>query len=287
MYHHPYDLKRKKSQQMFKVFQETSNETRRQSLKETIQPTFPQEECHENLKNGFTTSSPIFNDLNQYDSKINRSTMDRLDFSNENKSGDWKYDCKEFWQTVELALTDKKTTQETTVNAEIISKNPYHISNCDNQIQLSNKSGTEITDYCSLKKSNSVTHKPRTLLLNIRERLANYQESKGIPRTEYRFRNLVKVMGQTTGRSLIALFYIIVNIAPIAEIFLYILRFILDKLINIKDTNDICQIIIKYVILVIQLLSIYVCLTFIFGLIILPILYMIFHIVAKVLSYNY
>ncbi|XP_014609855.1 PREDICTED: uncharacterized protein LOC106789848 isoform X1 [Polistes canadensis] len=214
--------------------------------------------------------------------------MDQSYLSNEQKSGDWKYDSKEFWQTIELALTDKKSTQEATINTEIKSRNPYSISNCNNQIQFSNKSGMEMTDDFSLKESVSITNKkPKTLLLNIREHLANYQESNGIPRTEYPFRDLVKVMGQATGRSLIALLYIIVNIAPIAEIFLYILRFILDKLINIKNTNNISQMVIKYLILVIQLFSIYVCLTFIFGLIILPILYMVLHIVAKVLSYNY
>lgn len=78
------------------------------------------------------------------------------------------------------------------------------------------------SDDFSLKESVSVTNKkPKTLLLNIREHLANYQESNGIPRTEYPFRDLVKVMGQATGRSLIALLYIIVNIAPIAEVMKY------------------------------------------------------------------
>ncbi|XP_015178177.1 PREDICTED: uncharacterized protein LOC107067306 [Polistes dominula] len=210
-----------------------------------------------------------------------------------NKSGDWKYDCKEFWQSIELALNDnKKTTQEATINTEMKSKNPYSISNCNNSIQFSNKSGIEMIDDCSLKESTSVSvtnKKPKTtILLNIREHLANYQETtNGISRKEYPFRDLVKVMGQATGRSLIALLYIIVNIAPIAEIFLYILRFVLDKLINIKNTNNINQMIIKYAIFAIQLLSIYICLTFIFGLIIMPILYMVLHIVAKLLSYNY
>lgn len=148
--------------------------------------------------------------------------MDQSYVSNEKKSGDWKYDSKEFWQTIELALTDKKTTQEATINTEMKSRNPYSISNCNNQIQFNNKSGMEMTDDCSLKESVSITNKkPKTLLLNIREHLANYQECNGIPRTEYPFRDLVKVMGQATGRSLIALLYIIVNIAPIAEVMKY------------------------------------------------------------------
>ncbi|XP_014609856.1 PREDICTED: uncharacterized protein LOC106789848 isoform X2 [Polistes canadensis] len=135
--------------------------------------------------------------------------MDQSYLSNEQKSGDWKYDSKEFWQTIELALTDKKSTQEATINTEIKSRNPYSISNCNNQIQFSNKSGMEMTDDFSLKESVSITNKkPKTLLLNIREHLANYQESNGIPRTEYPFRDLVKVMGQATDISLHPTIYI-------------------------------------------------------------------------------
>lgn len=76
------------------------------------------------------------------------------------------------------------------------------------------------TDDCDFKDPNVLTinKKPKTLLFNIREYLANYQESNGIPRTEYPFTDLVKVMGQATGRSLIALLYVIINTAPIVEV---------------------------------------------------------------------
>lgn len=55
-------------------------------------------------------------------------------------------------------------------------------------------------------------------LQNIRECLANYQESYGIPRTEYSFSALIKIMGQATGRSLLALLYVMLNVIPVAEI---------------------------------------------------------------------
>lgn len=60
--------------------------------------------------------------------------------------------------------------------------------------------------------------KEQNLLLNIRDYLAGYQETHGTPKTEYSFAALISVMGQTTGRALLALFYIIVNIAPVTEV---------------------------------------------------------------------
>ncbi|XP_047369380.1 uncharacterized protein LOC124956945 [Vespa velutina] len=216
--------------------------------------------------------------------------MEQSNTWKQEKSGDWKYEKEELWKTIEQSLNDKKSIiQDVPINTDTKYRNLYSIPNY-NKIQYDNTNYTETNDDCDLNECSNgiiINKKPKTLLLNIREHLANYQESNGIPRTEYAFTDLVKVMGQATGRSLIALLYIIVNTAPIVEIFLYILRFILDKLIYIKNTNDIRQMMIKYVILGIQLLSIYVCLTFIFGLIVLPIVYMVLHIVAKILSFNY
>lgn len=80
------------------------------------------------------------------------------------------------------------------------------------------KSCIHFTDD-TLNDANCVINKrPKAFLFNIREQLASYQESNGIPRTEYPFTDLVRVMGQATGRSLVALLYVVINIAPIAEV---------------------------------------------------------------------
>lgn len=60
--------------------------------------------------------------------------------------------------------------------------------------------------------------KKSNVLINIRELLANYQESSGISRSEYSFASLVSAMGRVTGQSLLAIFYVIINIAPVAEV---------------------------------------------------------------------
>lgn len=147
----------------------------------------------------------------------------------------------------------------------------------------------------------------QNILSNCREYLANYQESCGTPRTEYSFAALIIVMAQATVRSLWAMIYVIVNIVPIIQViihkvslyhtltvrmrieilkhkfqmFSFILRFVLDKIINIRRTKNIQRVLVKFAILAIQLLSVYVCLIFIFGFIVSPIIQMAVGIVAK------
>lgn len=58
----------------------------------------------------------------------------------------------------------------------------------------------------------------QSILSNCREYLATYQESCGTPRTEYSFAALIVVMAQATARSLLALIYVIVNVAPVIQV---------------------------------------------------------------------
>ncbi|XP_076627719.1 uncharacterized protein LOC143344951 [Colletes latitarsis] len=121
---------------------------------------------------------------------------------------------------------------------------------------------------------------------NFREYLINYQESCGVPRTEYSFSALIKIMGQATGRSLLALLYVMLNIIPVVEVLLYILRFILDKVDSIRKSRDFRQAMIRCFVFTMELFSVYICLTFIFGFIVLPILQMVIGISAKIMLYN-
>lgn len=63
--------------------------------------------------------------------------------------------------------------------------------------------------------------------------------------------------------------------------FSFILRFVLNKIIDIRRTKNIQQVMIKFAILAMQLLSVYICLIFILGFIVLPIIQMAIDIVAK------
>lgn len=68
--------------------------------------------------------------------------------------------------------------------------------------------------------------------------------------------------------------------------FSFILRFVLDKVIDIHRTKNIQQVIVKFAILAMQLLSVYICLIFILGFIVLPIVQMAVSIVSKFVMHD-
>lgn len=129
--------------------------------------------------------------------------MKSKDVSNgwrEDKLVDWNDSIEQLLKTTERSLNDKKSMEETSLINETKCRNYYDdMPNGINRISSSIKN-------------------PKALVFSIREHLASYQESNGIPRTEYPFTDLVAVMGQITARSLVALLYVVINVAPIAEV---------------------------------------------------------------------
>ncbi|EFN76363.1 hypothetical protein EAI_02836 [Harpegnathos saltator] len=91
-------------------------------------------------------------------------------------------------------------------------------------------------------------------------------------------------MAQATARSLWALLYVFINIVPVIQMFSFILRFVLDKVLNIRRTKDLRQITVKFVILAVQLLSVHVCLLFILGFIVFPIVQLAVGIAVKLVT---
>ncbi|XP_011300720.1 uncharacterized protein [Fopius arisanus] len=128
--------------------------------------------------------------------------------------------------------------------------------------------------------------KKHNFLISMRNFLVNYQESQGISRDEYCFTSLLKILGQATGKSLLTLFFMLVNIAPMTKIILFISRFILDKTVDIVFLQDTKQKATRSAIFGLQLISIYICLLFIFGFIWLPFLQMIFGIISQILFFQ-
>lgn len=68
--------------------------------------------------------------------------------------------------------------------------------------------------------------------------------------------------------------------------FSFILRFVLDKIIDIRKTKNFQQVMVKLTIFVVQLLGVYVCLIFILGFIVLPIVHMAVGIATKFVMRN-
>ncbi|XP_050445587.1 uncharacterized protein LOC126848618 [Cataglyphis hispanica] len=161
-------------------------------------------------------------------------------------------------------------------------KNPYNVSIYNpTRYQKCNHTSENI-----FKEDEPQEGRTKSVLSNCREYLTNYQEPCGALCTEYSFAALIIVIAQATARSLWALIYVIVNIAPIIQMFSFILRFVLNKIIDIRRTKNIQQVMIKFAILAMQLLSVYVCLIFILGFIVLPIIQMAIGIVAKFVMHN-
>ncbi|XP_031836694.2 uncharacterized protein LOC116428759 [Nomia melanderi] len=207
------------------------------------------------------------------------------------KVGDWKYEedpVKDF-------LPEKMVHKPASFNSKL--KTLYSTSNFNRTDQshrdifcsendISTNMLQDVWHKIDSHDKDSAKVEKINYLQNIRECLANYQESYGIPRTEYSFSALIKIMGQATGRSLLALLYVMLNMIPVAEIFLYVLRFILDKIISIRSSNDVRHTMVRCFVFMIELFSVYICLLFVFGFIVFPIVQMIFGITAKIMLYN-
>ncbi|XP_015117112.1 uncharacterized protein LOC107041187 [Diachasma alloeum] len=194
-------------------------------------------------------------------------------------SGDWA-DAPKSWLTNPRIFTREMLNLSSLFGApEWKSKNVYSISN-PGPLQPKKFS------IQPSEKSEEPEKENPTFLVRTRDYLADYQESQGIPRNEYCFGSLLKVMGQATGKSFLALFFILVNIAPMTQILLFVSRFILDKAVGILSSKDTQQKATKSAIFGLQLISIYICLFFIFGSIWLPILQMVFGIISQILFFN-
>ncbi|CAD1476914.1 unnamed protein product, partial [Heterotrigona itama] len=206
------------------------------------------------------------------------------------KSGDWKSDENVVKNSLECIVQKPSIT-------EWRWKNPYSVSDFDRSKRWSRRnftSGDDFTtnllrDLCNKEdryKNPVNDDTKKNFLYNFHEYLVNYQESCGVPRTEYSFSTLINTMGRATGQSLLALLYVMLNVIPVIEVFLHLLRFVLDKVISISNSKDFRQTITRCLVFTTELFSVYICLIFIFGFIVLPIVHMIIDIIAKIMLYN-
>lgn len=122
----------------------------------------------------------------------------------------------------------------------------------------------------------------RDYVLNFREDLADFQETHGLPRTrDYSFLSLTLALAQETGRALYAVFIMITELFPVLAILSLILRFTLDKLLEILETEDSVVQVKKITIFIIQLIAIIIPVYITIGTIIAPLIYLVFSIFKK------
>ncbi|XP_044757301.1 uncharacterized protein LOC123315608 [Coccinella septempunctata] len=76
-------------------------------------------------------------------------------------------------------------------------------------------------------------------LQKIRDPLADYQEQKGVPREElYSFLSLLTTLCQHSYNAFVVIFAMLYNLSPMMDSILCVLRFLLDKMIEISQTQN-------------------------------------------------
>ncbi|EEB16203.1 Circumsporozoite protein precursor, putative [Pediculus humanus corporis] len=124
---------------------------------------------------------------------------------------------------------------------------------------------------------------PREYIINLREDLADFQESHGLPRSrDYSFVSLGLALIQETGRALFSLFQMFTELFPVLAIISLILRFALDKLIEIFETQETVPKIKKAVIFTLEMIAIILPLWIIVGSILVPLLSLVLSLFKRV-----
>ncbi|CAH0559622.1 unnamed protein product [Brassicogethes aeneus] len=106
----------------------------------------------------------------------------------------------------------------------------------------------------------------------LREPIADYQSSRGIARNEtITFMNLITSLisqAYTAGLTILVMLW---NLLPLVEGFVYLIRFILDKLIDILETEEPKDKVMKTIIFCGELFLILIVIFLIVGLIFMPV----------------
>ncbi|CAH1373807.1 unnamed protein product [Tenebrio molitor] len=111
-------------------------------------------------------------------------------------------------------------------------------------------------------------------LRRVRSPIANYQEPRGISRVEkYSFTDLVKALCQHAYNATLTILTMLYNLMPLLEGFMYLLRFMLDKLIDIFETPRAGDKAIKSALFVGELVILFFLLYFIISILLIPIIH--------------
>lgn len=117
----------------------------------------------------------------------------------------------------------------------------------------------------------------------VREPLAEYQERNGTPRDEmFHFVPLINMLGQSAYNVTIAVLVMLYSFVPLLEGFLYCVRFILDKLIDILESGETKDKVVKGLLFLLELLVIFFVLFLIISFIVWPVFQLTWSLFGKV-----
>nr|XP_008195003.1 PREDICTED: uncharacterized protein LOC103313462 [Tribolium castaneum] len=120
-------------------------------------------------------------------------------------------------------------------------------------------------------------------LRRVRSPIALYQEPKGISKTEqYSFVDLLKTLCQQAYTAFLVILTMFYNMVPLLESFTYMVRFILDKLIDIFESPTTWEKSVKALIFAGELAVLFFLLYFIITILLIPIIHFSFIFVCKI-----
>lgn len=127
---------------------------------------------------------------------------------------------------------------------------------------------------------------PIYLLKQVRDQLQLYQEKRGILPEENNFVNLLGVVITQSGQAMYAVFTMFLALIPAMSIFIYVMNFILDRLVDIITTRNNKELWVKGGIFILQLIALSILTKFILGAIFAPIFSMQLTIISKMLFFD-
>nr|CAH7763702.1 unnamed protein product [Callosobruchus chinensis] len=126
------------------------------------------------------------------------------------------------------------------------------------------------------------------MLRTVREPIADYQENRGVSRTEQiSFVTLVTSLCTHAYTAAITILVMLWNLAPLLDGFVYFARFLLDRLIDIVETEDPKDKIVKSVVFLVEIIIVLFIIFLIMGLIFMPVYVLSARIVSKVWVTSY
>nr|CAI5862894.1 unnamed protein product [Callosobruchus analis] len=121
------------------------------------------------------------------------------------------------------------------------------------------------------------------MLRTVREPIVEYQENRGVSRTEQiSFVTLVTSLCTHAYTAAITILVMLWNLAPLLDGFVYFARFLLDRLIDIVETEDPKDKIVKSVVFLVEIIIVLFIIFLIMGLIFMPVYVLAARIVSKV-----
>ncbi|GJQ74080.1 hypothetical protein Trydic_g19002 [Trypoxylus dichotomus] len=148
-------------------------------------------------------------------------------------------------------------------------------------ITCANKQPPDI--YCASRQFGGEPQTKFTrFILKIREPVAEYLERHGLPKnSQCSFINIVTSLVQRAYNAGVTILMMLANLFPLLDGFVYLLRFLLDKTLEICQTKDRTEVILKSLLFCGELIVLFLLVMMIFGLILMPVWALLGYILAK------